>query len=691
MHETSLTRFLNFVNGRCAATAFHEPAELRKVLECGGKHSATPLWHGPAGTTLPYSNTLARLCALLPGSWSLCDPKRFGDYKDNCNFQPPRRVISTVHGQPTLPPKRTPIMRSNTGTSPIVLLLQSIALATILPNATAQPIPPTGPPQNSPVLGADHVNSRSYDLTLSPESKGKLAVSKLSIFQPPFFASPWDFGLSPGVRLTYGLTNLSGRELHVLVNYRTEGKGNNTGTGACYLLAPGEHRLIDSISPIQAFQPNLRFILMLVPLDHPPGDADLELLPANKVLVLAPLPLQAPKLPATLTTARPATPGPLQLSGVTLTTSNHLNRIIATVTNTTGQSRVGGLWVGVNHVNLPAGEPPTVSGSGFFRRESAIVPAYGSTVLTVAYDFPNTGPHPVLAFQAVESLRGMPDPTALRKRNLPAILAGTDVNLVAWGAVDLVDAAKTGVCFLVPPVPVQERTNLTAETKSPHFVFRYRPGSAAERNIDEIVAAREAVYTKLSTLYKIQLPGPVQIDLYPDMEAKGLGSGTRINVANTINASHIAEVYNAMTQVSPGHEIAHIFSYRFPGHRDRGGELRKPADAFVEGFAGCYEFDDSAETAMTRLKTRLSGNRVPSLVELIASPSPAVNDEQVALVHFLTRKSPESFKTFYVEAIARPNRKTIDLAARSAYKVSLETLENEWRQFLRSGADLSNK
>lgn len=575
----------------------------------------------------------------------------------------------------------------NTGTgSCAVLLLQSIALAASPGNASAGRASAAGGPPIAAAQNGGLQESRSYQLTLSPDCKGTLAASKLRIYAPPLFASPWDFGVSPAVRLTYGLTNLSGRDLHVLVNYRTEGKGNNTGTGASYLLAPGEQRLIETISPLQGFVPNLRFILRLIPLEHAPGDVDVERLFANKALVIEPLPLEVPLLPAGLSTTRPFKPYPLQVSGVSLATSNHLNWISATVTNTSDQPRVGGLWVGVDHLNTPAGGPPKLAGGGFFGRESAVVPAHGITCLSVVYDLPNSGPHPVLAYQVVECRRGMPDPSAVRKRNLPAIFAATDVDLLAWGSADLIDAAGSGQCFLVPPVPVQERTNLTAETKSLHFVFRYRPGSAAERDIAQIVAAREAVYTKLSALYQVQLAGPVQLDLYPDREAKGLGSGTPINIANTINASHIAEVYNAMTQVAPGHEIAHLFSYRFPGHRDRGGALRKPADGFVEGFAGCYEFDDSAETARSRLLTRLPGNRAPGLVEVIASPSPAVNDEQVVLVDFLTRKNPEGFKAFYVSVIARPDRSTIDQAARSGYNISLETLENEWRQFLRSPA-----
>ncbi len=585
-------------------------------------------------------------------------------------------------------------MRSKTGTS-TVLLMSIIILSFLHPAASLESAGPkpamSGSLREPTPLAGDAANSRSYELKLSAECKGKLAVSEMLIFEPALFASPWDFGVSSCIRLSYGLTNLSARELHVLVNYRTEpkGKGGSTGTGACYRVAPGEARIIETIAPIAGFKP-LRFILMLVPLDHAPDQADFGRLSENKVLVIDPLPLEVPPLPVRLSTNHPSTRGALELSGVSLWRSNEVNWMGATFTNASDQSRAAGLWVGVNHVNTPAGQPPNIPGGGFFRRESAVVSARSMAVLSVAYELPNSGPHPLLTYEGVEYLRGMPDPAAWRKRDRAAITAATDVNLLGWGAADLVQAARGGECVLVPPVPLSERTNLTAETKSPHFTFRYRPGSAAAREIELIVAAREGVYKRLSTLYKIQLPGPVQIDLYPDMEAKGLGSGTSINVANTINASHIAEVYNSMTQVSPGHEIAHIFSFRFPGHGDRGGALGKPGDAFVEGFAGCFEFEDSAETATARLRSRLAGKPAPGLTELIAASSPGVHDEQVVLVDFLTRKSPESFKTFYVQVIARPDGKTVDQAARKAYNVSLQTLENEWGQFLRASSGPSS-
>jgi hypothetical protein len=565
------------------------------------------------------------------------------------------------------------------------LIVAAVSMAGATPMIAAEAVGPLASPIQAPPLAnraPDANGVRSYDLKIPSAWNGKLAISRFSILGSPFFGAPWDLAVSPSLRMSYGLTNLSGNTLHVLVNYRTEGKGNNSGNGGWYVLGPGEHRWIETICPVVAVQPIPRFIFMLTPLDHAPTRLDMDQLPASRLLVLDSLTLPTLEVPSGVPAVRTITGRPLRATTVALFGSARTNTITATVTNASDRPRQAALWVGVSHVEIAAKEPPKIAGGGFFRREYSTVPAHGVAALSVDYELPYAGPHPILAYQIVEARQDKADPTALRRRDLLAYVAQTDADLLAWGAIDLTLAAKSGLCVLTPPAPVRERANLTAKTQSAHFLFCYRPGSTAERDIDDIVAAREAVYARLSTLFELQLPCPVQIDLYPDIEAKGLGSGTRMNVANTINDSHIAEVYNATTQVTPGHELAHIFSYHFPSHPSRGGDLGKPGDAFVEGFAGCFELEDSAGTAKKRLRQRPE-RTYAGMVELITSKSPAVNDEQVALVDFFIRKNPRSFKKFYVQAIAQPDPKGIDLASRDAYQISAEDLDKEWHQSLK--------
>ena len=74
----------------------------------------------------------------------------------------------------------------------------------------------------------------------------------------------------------------------------------------------------------------------------------------------------------------------------------------------------------------------------------------------------------------------------------------------------------------------------------------------------------------------------VTVDLYPDGQAKGLGSGTYYTPANTVTDTHIAEVYNSSYQCDIYHELAHIFSYRF-------GDTGPAAPGLIENFAEYFE------------------------------------------------------------------------------------------------------
>ena len=109
-------------------------------------------------------------------------------------------------------------------------------------------------------------------------------------------------------------------------------------------------------------------------------------------------------------------------------------------------------------------------------------------------------------------------------------------------------------------------SGLTVARKSAHLDFHYRPGSYADRHIERIIDRREKAYERLSTILKMELPKRIRIDLYPDMRAKGLGSGTKWTPANTVNNAHIAEVHSETNKTDPHHELAHIFSYYFPAH-----------------------------------------------------------------------------------------------------------------------------
>ena len=63
---------------------------------------------------------------------------------------------------------------------------------------------------------------------------------------------------------------------------------------------------------------------------------------------------------------------------------------------------------------------------------------------------------------------------------------------------------------------------------------------------------------------------------------------------------------------------------------------------------------------------------------------PGESQEHVALLYFLLNKDVEKFKKFYVRVLAKPTQAGLQDAAKAAYGKSLEALEKEWHEHLKT-------
>jgi hypothetical protein len=227
-------------------------------------------------------------------------------------------------------------------------------------------------------------------------------------------------------------------------------------------------------------------------------------------------------------------------------------------------------------------------------------------------------------------------------------------------------------------VPVEERAKLTAEKRSEHFLFRYRPDSYAATNIEQVIKVREKAYAKLKAMLRMDLPVIVTIDLYPDMEAKGVGSGTTWTPANTVNNKHIAEVYSdSGRNVDPCHELAHIFTFHFGG----GGE------GLSEPFAAYAETDFNLPRTTETVRLRLKEGRLGSLYEVLSSPGPT--DDNTLFIHYLIKRDLAKFKQFYVRTTQSQNRDDLERASHETYGTDLAGLERDWHSWLTPGERVS--
>ena len=230
--------------------------------------------------------------------------------------------------------------------------------------------------------------------------------------------------------------------------------------------------------------------------------------------------------------------------------------------------------------------------------------------------------------------------------------------------------SSTGTVTLPPTVPVAERAKLISETPSDHFLFRYRPDSYAEHNITSIVLSRESAYGKLHAMLRMDLPNMVTIDLYPDMEAKALGSGTAWTNANTVNNHQIAEVCNEASQSDPSHELAQIFAMQF-------GDAGKGLN---ESFATYWEADTDIVAAKERLRIVLGSGASRPLLDSLAVPC----DESWTFIDCLLKQDMPKFKQFYTRLSSAETLTSaaLDDAARKVYGTDFAKLEEQWRAYV---------
>ncbi|MHC4324289.1 MAG: hypothetical protein ACYSUX_08455 [Planctomycetota bacterium] len=507
---------------------------------------------------------------------------------------------------------------------------------------------------------------QTYDLTIPEEWEQEISVGELTVDCNAFYGVPWFLGLYPVVRLNLPVENLTADTLYLKLNYRTESKiegYGNSGMGSYYMLEPCEKRLIDTIAPIASVTRPIRFILSMGRPHH-----HLESRPSagTRVVIIDPFTISA------------ATSGIIEQTNVDnkyfvvkevqpAHSKEQGNLVVFKVQNTTDRDVMLRTYVAVNDpVNIET-KGVLARPRGFFSDTIETISAKNVTSITIPYNIPPVGPDPVLVFTLFKPHKEDVKPNERDNRDW-------DMTLVGYGSIDLNRTAERGLCVIPIHESVEERAKLTVEKKSKHFLFRYRPDSYAEQHLDRAISEREAAYRRLSDVLKMDLPEIVTIDLYPDMEAKALGSGTTWTPANTRSNKHICEVYNEEYQCDPYHELAHIFSYHFANYSSNRGGI-------VESFAAYFEPNNMAvDVTKEILKRQLSEGKLSSLMEILQSDGSS--RELVILIDFLLAEDVEKFKKFYVSVTRSQKKSDLEKTSRQIYGVDVKELEKQWCEFI---------
>jgi hypothetical protein len=98
-------------------------------------------------------------------------------------------------------------------------------------------------------------------------------------------------------------------------------------------------------------------------------------------------------------------------------------------------------------------------------------------------------------------------------------------------------------------------------SESPHFVFHYVEGSAADRELPTIVANREKAYAAVAAALEAPAGAKIEISLYPDREStpSGYGAGSTSKDVISVNYFDFTPHYE---QTRYGHELTHALTYR---------------------------------------------------------------------------------------------------------------------------------
>jgi len=114
--------------------------------------------------------------------------------------------------------------------------------------------------------------------------------------------------------------------------------------------------------------------------------------------------------------------------------------------------------------------------------------------------------------------------------------------------------------------PAARAGQVFVSSESPHFVFSYVRGGAAERDLELISAARERAYKVITAFLGGQAGDKIKITLYPDRESALSGGGAGVTTGDAIRVVYFG-FSPCYEKVSYGHELAHALSYRLLGGR----------------------------------------------------------------------------------------------------------------------------
>ena len=231
------------------------------------------------------------------------------------------------------------------------------------------------------------------------------------------------------------------------------------------------------------------------------------------------------------------------------------------------------------------------------------------------------------------------------------------------------------------------RQSLSRTNTTLHFVVFSSPSDGqTQKDLAHFLHELEFRYTQLSEILQTKPKSPIRVFLFPNAESKKdlVGAG-----ATLFAKPWRREIYLQVDDFPPSHlrhEMAHIFAGSF-GDPIFGISLRwlpwpRLASGLVEGIAEAADYSDpqGSSTIHQDARSLVEAKQAPALARIMGAgfsvaAGPAAYTVAASFSHYLlARFGPTRFASLY--------RSGGDF--QSAYSLSFEKLESDWKDFLLS-------
>lgn len=215
-------------------------------------------------------------------------------------------------------------------------------------------------------------------------------------------------------------------------------------------------------------------------------------------------------------------------------------------------------------------------------------------------------------------------------------------------------------------------------TETEHYVFHYRPGSRAEKDIQFIAELQELSYTKVTEILEVDFDSKIHYYFYSSRWDKMYSTGDRGGGFANPLVCEIHAVYAEDRKVVGCHEDTHVIAY---------WTLGNPPPFLQEGLAvfmmelwwgrPLHEWSREflEEDALIPIKSLLISTNFWKYDDKITYP------ESGSFTKFLIEKyGIDKFELVYCQA----NDENIQVVFENIYGKSIDELEEEWISYLRN-------